>query len=266
MALRRVSTKDRAAASAAKEPVFRLERVIDKVPYITGFCSNGGHEGTKKLSDKGTLLRACSGSFLITGKTYNCRCNCHEVFRQIFEMTGMTTQTVAPAVSASPPPPDSAADIPVDLIGSIFGPRENNGLLLGGPTPAPNHREAPVTATTTASIPGPPVTAPGVSSLRPLLPPAQSAFSATKSGQRARGQLEAEVANVAMRWFREADLIPLTPDNVAAAVPSEPRPSVGAVYSIFQRWSKQGWAELGTKPFRMIRLTEQGKRGLARWS
>lgn len=251
MSRTRPSVKDRAAAKAIKEPVYFLERKIDKVPYITGFCGNGWCEGTKKISVNGSLLRACSGLFVIQGKTYECKHVCHEVFRQIAEMTGLTTQ----------------ASLPTDLIGSLWGPA--NGLLHSPSPDTRNDGETPVATTTEAATRAPVAIAPGVSSLRPLLPSpllASEHFSPTPSGQRARGQLEAEVANIAVRWFAGQEAMPLTPDNVRAGIKTEPSPSNGAIYSIFKRWETQAYCNLADKPFRMVSLDERGKRYLSRWA
>ncbi len=110
---------------------------------------------------------------------------------------------------------------------------------------------------------------PGISSLRPVLPAPRSAFSATASGQRARGQLEAEVAFIMNRWFNgktDGSIQALTPDLVRVAIKTLPPPSNGAIYSIFKRWSESGYVVLEDKPFRIVKPTESGLRALRRWS
>lgn len=244
---RKVVTK---TTTAPAQTSVGWERVVDKVPYTTGFCGNGYHEGTKKLSARGTLMKACQGSFYILGKTYECMCDCHSVTRQIFEITGI--QRAIPGN---------------DLIGMLYAPSSPSPSIA--PIGAHGTEVTPVTATPGQHMPGTVEPMPGVSLLRPLLPksPAE-AFQPTGSGQRARGQLEAEVASVMHRWFRgnvTTDAIPLTPDNVRAAITSQPPPSNGAIYSIFKRWADKGWCVLADRPFRMVHPTESGIRGLRRW-
>lgn len=241
----RVTVKGRPGDKQNKPEPIRLERTIDKVPYVTGFCGNGWHEGTKKISVVGTLLRACSGTYVIQGKTYHCRCDCHEAFRQIFAITGLTTQSSGSS----------------DLIGSTWG--SVGPVLLDDRTDTPEPSRIPVAGTTE---PQPTVLRHIV---RPSIPAADR-FSPTKSGIRAKGQLEAEVAAAMLKFFAGANLdgsiMALTPDSARAMIKTEPAPSVGAIYSIFQRWSAQAYCELGTKPFCMLRPTEHGLRVLARWS
>jgi hypothetical protein len=245
---RKVITK---ATPAPVQASVGWERVVDKVPYTTGFCGNGYHEGTKKLSRRGTLMKACQGSFYILGKTYECMCDCHSVARQIFEITGIKR-----AIPSN------------DLIGMLYAPSSASPPVP--PTGAHGTEVTPVTATTGQHTPASVGPVPGVSLLRPLLPksPAE-AFSPTDTGQRARGQLEAEVAAVMHKWFRgntTTSAIPLTPESVRNAIKSQPSPSNGAIYSIFKRWAGKNWCVLADRPFRMVHPTEQGIRGLRRWS
>jgi len=231
-----------------------LTRETKKVPYVTGFCGTGRHEGTQVFSDKGTMMRSCSGVFVIQGKTYICRCDCHVAFQQIREITGLSTQIEAPLIP------------PMDLIGSLYGPSSTPA----GPAPAlpPTHQGNPSTVPTAGAMPEPgavsvPSLVPSVRIFAPISPQPEQ-FKPTPSGQRARGQLEAEVARVIYRLFA-AGGSPLTPIDCAMMVNPASPPSQGAVYSIFQRWSRQGLCELGAKPFRFMSLTDQGKRTLARW-
>lgn len=252
--------KDRIAAKvkAGHEPVGRLERTIQKVPYITGFCGNGAHEGAIKFTHNGARLRSCSGDYTIQGKLYRCRCDCHDAFRQIAEITGLTTQSTGS----------------FDLIGQMFSPSSFIDVdPLGG---IPTQREGePLADTTEAKAsPSDPPTPPvpfipaQPSGFRMFSPVSVPEFKPTKTGQRARGQLEAQVAKVTLQWFKNQDSSsprPMKPDECAMLVnPSSP-PSSGAVYAIFKRWETQAYCKLGSKPFRMTELTEQGLRSLSRW-
>lgn len=233
-----------------------LQREVKNVPYMTGFCHSGGHEGTRILSAGGTLLRSCSGVFVILGKTYTCRCDCHDAFRQIAELTGLTTATI-PVTMIVPP---------VDLIGSLYGPSS----IRPEPTPTDAHddRGEPPTTVTAGAMPTPPVAPTTPAPIRIFSPlPTPDQFKPTPSGQRARGQLEAQVGKVIFKLFAHSGTpAPITPVDCAMLVNPASPPSQGAVYSIFQRWQRQGLCELGAKPFRFLKLTDQGRRTLERWA
>lgn len=261
----RVLVRSKAGQKDQPKPeMVRLERIVDKVPYVTGFCGNGWHEGTNKFSTRGARLRSCSGDFTIQGKLYICRCNCHEAFRQIKELTGLTIESARAFAPVAEQPIES--DMPEDFMGSVW--LGGSGFLHDVRTDTREPSRSPLAVTTQPEAPAP--TTPTYRHIPTRRIPPSESFSATKSGIRAKGQLEAEVAAVMLKWFQggnaDGSVMGLTPDAVKAAIKTEPSPSVGAIYSIFQRWDKQAWCELASKPFRMAKPTDLGRRQLARWS
>lgn len=49
-------------------------------PYITQHCANGGHEGTKNFTAKGSLIRPCNWRYVFDfGVVATCTCHCHEI-------------------------------------------------------------------------------------------------------------------------------------------------------------------------------------------
>lgn len=216
--------------------------------WMTGFCTDGNHEGTRNLSLKGSLMTACKGTYVIQSREYNCTCECHAVFRQIFELTGIRTSTT-PVVPVQD----------YDLIGKAYAPS------------VPSMSTPTVTPTAGVVAPTGLLGAANDDTARPLLLPIRVAptFEPTASGQRARGQLEAEVAHVVWGWFggsAEPAILPMLTGNAKGAIKSQPPASDGAIYAIFKRWEKAGWCILADKPFRMVSLTEMGVRQLRRYS
>jgi hypothetical protein len=202
--------------------------------WVTGFCGTGAHEGTKKLSARGALLKPCQGTFYVQFKTYECNCSCHAVFREIAAITGVTTSVAQTVGSSSVTPP-------------VVPTGDEN------PVPLPS-------GTLTRPI--------GQTESRPVVTTAPT-FSPTNGGHRPKGGLESEVAYIAFNWFNKSTdpaVIGLTPDLVIRATRGDKKPSNGAVYAVFKRWERQGYVTLANKPFRMVKLTESGLRYLARWA
>lgn len=54
---------------------------IDQKPHLTGFCSNGQHEGTKPKGHNGIPLKVCEFWQV-------CTCDCHKQITEMFKMTG----------------------------------------------------------------------------------------------------------------------------------------------------------------------------------
>jgi len=233
---------------------------IQKISRATGFCNNGQHENTSILSERGSLLKPCQGEFNIQGVTYLCMCTCHEVSRQLFELTGVRMQpAAAPAQTVLP------GLIGNDLIGTLYGPPSVQETAEPTDTRATGERPAAATTTGAAGIYG--------DAPRPVMPirsvKSATEFKPTASGMRARGQLEAECATLMLKWFRlqpEENGFMLSPELVRAGIKSEPQPSNGAIYAVFQRWARQGFVVLNKKPFGIVKPTPQGITSLRRWA
>lgn len=218
--------------------------------YVTGFCTNGSHEGTTLFSAKGTMMRACSGEFTIQGKLYSCSCNCHEAFREMEELIGFKFRRQVA----------QAALIPPVFMGSTV--EEKKATPIDVPTGEETLDTAPVDVQDT-----PPV-APmsGVSLLPPALPPtpapvvrpilpAKIHVVVTPTGRKAKGQLENQVTAVINDWFHngtaEAGQVEsLTPKQVAEILGDNS--SLGAIHAIAKRLEKSGRATLAAKPFRIV--------------
>lgn len=223
-----------------------IDKKIDtkKYPYITGFCNSGACEGTKKLSERGSLLRACSGEYVVQGKTYKCGCECHEVFRQIAEITGLTVKH--------------------DLISTFMGP--SSIKETGTRANVPTTKSAPVVGLVVPSNALPVAETTGASpSLVDQRGPtlAVPAFKPTASGRAARGELEEQVKYVLRQHFNLAEVgtaPALVPKEISEIINKDKPPSVGAVYAVLKRLQNRGLVVLADKPFRVVDTTEYGRR------
>ena len=87
------------------------------------------------------------------------------------------------------------------------------------------------------------------------------AFNPTASGRAAPGELELWVKQHCDIWLVEAERFPCTPaylsEEIGKAQGIKP-PSVGAITAVFQRWVKIGFAEIGAKPARFLKYTDDG--------
>jgi hypothetical protein len=72
-----------------------------KFPYVTQHCANGGHEGAKTLTAKGTMIRPCNWRYVFDfGVTVECSCKCHEITAGLAAMVEQMgrTYTMPPTV------------------------------------------------------------------------------------------------------------------------------------------------------------------------
>lgn len=198
--------------------------------YITQHCANGSCEGTKKISALGASFVACRGQYSYRGRMITCTHDCHEMFRQLREITGIT---------------DSVGPVVIEQT-SILGRLSVTGFLHP-------------TVTTTAAIP---IERDGHADPTGANEP----FSPTPSGQRARGQLEEQVRTEVQRFFNAGvemiATLGLTPTLLAKAINQNKPPSQGAVYAVLKRWERDGLVTLAEKPFRLVGITDLGKRRL----
>lgn len=208
-----------------------------KSTYITGHCSNGACEGSKKLSASGVLMQPCRGTYQYRGKVIKCTHNCHDAFAQIRELLGDI------AGSFMSPDPAMVAHIP---------PSTATGSVIGDVGAA----SEPVTATVRPTV------LPFGRALRMEQP---TGFKATPSGRQARGQLEEDVRLVVKEHHEQARGL-LTPKIIAMFIDKmrnkEKPTSQGAVHAVIMRWVDGGLATISEKPFRFDAFTEEGKRKL----
>lgn len=239
--------KEMEALLNAAEKAAVTPKQVAKAPsvYITGFCAAGGHENSAVLSPKGALLKSCAGDYKIrSGHSpieVKCTCVCHEQFREIRAITDAARRKAEDEAFFH------------DAIARTFGHDVT-------PTLPPT---TPIEATT--GQPGA-STAPAPAPRRPtelVIVDLSDTFKPTPTGREARGQLEERVRVVVAKYHVQMNDL-MTPNLIASYVNKENPPSPGAIHAIFKRWELRAWCVLGTKPFRLIELTDLGKRQLVR--
>jgi hypothetical protein len=94
-------------------------------------------------------------------------------------------------------------------------------------------------------------------------------FAPTASGRAARGELEERVRMVIKGMYAAGDqgiaivqTFGMQPSTIGSAINAEKPPSDGAIYSILDKWEKSGLAILERKPFRLVGLTDRGRKDL----
>lgn len=196
--------------------------------YKTGFCQNGDHEGSARKSPTGKPKKTCDW-------WKRCPCDCHIQFDRMFAMSGMPRQVV-----------DNSGYSP-DHGGFWMPSLEERARMAAlskttGPV-APRIEESPLPDAVPATI--------------------VRVFTPTASGRAAPGELELWVKQHCDIWLVEAERFPCTPaylsEEIGRAQGIKP-PSVGAITAVFQRWVKIGFAEIGAKPARFIKYTDDGVR------
>lgn len=252
----------------------KLVKDIQSVPYITGFCGLGAHEGTTVLDAKGSLMRPCLGEYNFSrreGGPVSCKCSCHDIFREIRRRIAAQKaeedEAIVQAIIDSPSMPRPATT-ETEVLESMSG---FHGLMpvqeMVGSTDTRDTQGAPVSVAASGPI-TPPQPGAGASALMPfaVLPlgspaprPSGPALQAsrpdaarTKSGRLARGSLEDQVIHY-IKQLGEIGGIErnsCTPKMIAQMI-GDPIPSSGAVYAVFKRLEKTGRVTLAEKPFRV---------------
>jgi len=204
-----------------------LDKKLDQIPYSCGFCAVGNHFGSKNLSVRGSLLRACKYEYTIHTRVrttvVHCNCDCTKTEREFREMMRASGIEVGKTSTVEPP--------------SIL--------------PAPVLRDDPVPVEVASA---PPTRSPFGS--RP-------AFKVLPGGRLQRGNLEEMVwqscaaaltgkvdpgaEGITLKW--------LTFD-IALRTTGVYVPSAGAVHSVLDRWSKDMRATLSNKPYRLISMRD----------
>jgi len=221
--------KARAAAKAGGKPGSALSgKEIQVQPYVCGFCNSGFHFRSKR--PRGPVCK-----FIYDLGRYGivvCKCDCTKTERDFREMLRAAGKDV---------------------------PGESEPMFV---LPAPSLR-GPVTVD--AGVPDDAVTPDAPDDADPE--PADTAvmrFSFGETGRVEKGQLEDAVWRVCKEALDGKIPVPssgLTPLWVSFEVTlrtgTEYKPSPGAVSAVMDRWSKVVWAEVETKPMRLIKMSDQ---------
>ena len=173
---------------------------------------------------EGTKPRNVWGNPLVTCTSLDiCECSCHKDIDLMFEMAGRPR-------------------IPVE--NPEYIPDRGNYII---PT-----REDVIAARIT------PENKPAVIQ-RPLEVTQETEFAATRTGIRAKGQLEDQVLVVCGKFSRgELEVELLTPAAIAEQISRDAPPSVGAISAVFDRWMRIGFAACAKKPVRFESFTREG--------
>lgn len=191
--------------------------------YRSGHCGIGCCEGTKAVNYRGVPMKTCDAIF-------NCPCKCHDDLAKLFKLTGEERRVVD--VSGYKPEPSGFV---MPELGPL--PESSNS----------DHTDRPVLVESPA---------PGTVPARVTKP-----FAPTPSGRTARGELESWVEEYCGIWAVEKDVENCTPTYLAEEIGRHKGitpPSVGAIDAVFKRWVQLGFAEIGKKPTRFIRFTDEG--------
>jgi hypothetical protein len=196
------------------------------VPYISGFCSIGAHEGTAPKNVNGRSVPTCKMP------SDRCSCKCHKDLDEMFSMAEMERITV----DKSGYVPDRSDFVMPDLA-ELAATR-----IQASATVALEHIESP----------------------DPTLIPSTLArsFVPTPTGRSARGELEYQVDVVCKMWLIDKPWDLCLPkyisEEIARTTDMRP-PSVGAIGAVFDRWVALGYAVCERKPVRFVGFTELGR-------
>lgn len=203
-----------------------------KIPYITGFCGTGLHEGTKPRSYSGKPMKTCMR--LVNDQSghprWSCECQCHKDLDRMFEMMGME-RFIDQNPEYSPEIHTFIMPTLEERVALSIERRTIPAVVIE--SPSPEHVPATVAR----------------------------AYEPTESGRAGRGQLELWVKQTCDRWVLDQPEESCTPqwlsDQIAASQEIKP-PSVGAINAVFDRWTKLNFALIGRKPVRFIGYTDEG--------
>jgi hypothetical protein len=195
-------------------------------PFPNGSCMSGWHEGTKAKDWRGNPVRTCD-----TWKC--CPCPCHDTYSEMFRIASMPRIVVDNSGYVKPPNP-------------FVMPTLQDRLLAAVPASSdPEHAPRIIESELPDRIPA----------------TVARTFDPTPTGRSARGELEAYVKEQCDIWLVDADGSNLTPAKVSESIGKKygiKEPSVGAIDAVWKRWAQIGFAEIGKKPTRFLRYTEDG--------
>lgn len=208
-----------------------LEKKMDAVPYSCGFCAVGNHWGSKNLSARGSLLRACAYEYTIRTRVRTtsvfCMCDCTKTEREFREMMrshniemnnapALTPPSVLPAPALRADPVEASAPSAA-VPASPFGDRPAFTMLPGGRLQRGNLEELVW----------------------------QSCVAALD------GKVDPGAEGITLKWL-QFDITLRTAMAVS--------PSSGAVHAVLERWSKDLRCELENKPYRLVAMRDDLKR------
>lgn len=191
------------------------------MPYTTGLCSIGCHEGLSPANFRGQALPTCKA-------IEQCTCDCHRVFNEMFKVSEMDRIPV----DNSKYIPDKPVLV-MPTINELVTERlsKDDTIVIEDPAPEIVPRRV----------------------IRQ--------YGNTPSGRAKTGQLEDEVNKVCSDWSVDAPSELCTPKYISETIAREvgiKAPSVGAIHAVFERWAKMGYATVGTKPARFVGYTPEG--------
>lgn len=196
---------------------------VTKSKMRSGFCLVGSHEGQRPRSPSGKPLPTCTF-------WQECPCACHVELTEMCELAGIErvlqlNPEYVPAVSPfwMPSP---------EFMAALRAERD------AGTTPTPADARI---------------------ALNDPSRPAERRFTPTPSGQRARGQLEAEVMKICDHWDTGEGPVALTLGFIAEQIHPDAPPSVGAIREVLLRWHKYGFATMGVEPLAFTGYTDLGR-------
>lgn len=219
--------------------------------YVTGHCGNDNHEGSKNLSQKGSLFPACAGTYTYSfGILVTCTCWCHELFKQAKAMqaaalTDVVTGTDKP--ETAPTVEMNGTSAPTPPVVSVYSGPDVNDFY----TKVLEHQD--LTLQVYRFVSWHVFKVKGDKSLN----------DKTTTGRRARGSLDINVEAICRLKFDGFIPNELTPANVAMLIDPIDPPSHGAIHAVFYRWKNAGYCIMSDKPVTMIGFTDRvGKGGI----
>ena len=224
---------------------------IKQSVYITGHCSNGNHEGTKNLSEKGTLFPACAGEYYFSIiKPITCTCWCHEMFqmaRDAKRAALVDTYTGSDIPLQSPSVDLATTSAPTDTV-SVVAPYVPDDEFW---RKVLDHQDITLHVYRFVSwhvfgIKGD-----------------KSLTDRTINGRRPRGSLDINVEAICRLSLEGKIPQELTPQTVAMLIDPIDAPSAGAIHAVFSRWLNAGYITMQKKPVMMTGFTDKvGKAGI----
>lgn len=207
-----------------------------RIPWQTGFCSVGSHEGLKpKGALTGKPMMTCMRVYRYNNKEAICQCKCHKDLDRMFEMMNMPR-----FIDQNPEyVPEKATWIMPTLEERVLSSRARDAMPpVIIQSPAPEHVPATMVR----------------------------AFTPTASGRAGRGELESQVKEACDAWVIAKPDLSCTPPYISSVIAEThdiKPPSVGAISAVFDRWTNLGFALIGRKPVRFVGYTDEGvKHGL----
>lgn len=94
--------------------------------YISGFCGIGSHQDHINITERGSVLQACRGTYyfgFMQGGAVECMCSCHDMYRAIENLEPLdeteedifSAFKVPPAVKKAKPPVGALTGLPVPV-------------------------------------------------------------------------------------------------------------------------------------------------------